>query len=103
MEPDKHTREKMLELCGDIHEDDGVDPREFFKTSHESKKDDYKARQLCRQVAETLDQVLSGEARMVNVILFISGPEDEKFLFRTLSPSAINRRCVIRTEKAFFG
>ncbi|QDS99215.1 ribosome-binding factor A [Adhaeretor mobilis] len=58
---DKRTREQMLAHCGEIHEDDGTDPREFFKASRIHKKDDRKTKQLCRQVAETLDQVLSGE------------------------------------------
>lgn len=58
---DKRTREKMLEMCGEIHEDDGVDPREFFKSGRGPHKQDHKAKQLCRQAAETLDQVLSGE------------------------------------------
>lgn len=58
---DKRTREQMLAHCGKIHEDDGIDPRDFFKASRIHKKDDRKVKQLCRQVAETLDQVLSGE------------------------------------------
>ena len=58
---DQRTREQMLQLCGEIHEDDGVDPREFFKSGRGPRKQDHKAKQLCRQAAETLDQVLSGE------------------------------------------
>ena len=58
---DKRTREQMLQLCGEIHEDDGVDPREFFQSGRGARKQDRKAKQLCRQAAETIDQVLSGE------------------------------------------
>lgn len=58
---DNRTREQMLELCGDIHEDDGVDPREFFQSGRGPRKQDHKAKQLCRQAAESIDQVLSGE------------------------------------------
>lgn len=58
---DKRTREQMLEFCGEIHEDDWVDPREFFKSGRGPRKQIHKAKQLCRQAAETLDQVLSGE------------------------------------------
>ena len=58
---DKRTRERMLACCGQIHEDDGVDPREFFRTTRTHNKENRKARQLCRQVAETLALVLSGE------------------------------------------
>ena len=58
---DKRTRAQMLAHCGEIHADDGVDPREYFKAGRIHKKEDHKAKQLCRQVAETLDQVLPGE------------------------------------------
>lgn len=57
----KREREEMLAHCGEIHTDDGVDPRDFFRKSSGPKKADHKAHQLCRQVAETLDQILSGE------------------------------------------
>jgi ribosome-binding factor A len=57
----KRTREQMLAMCCEIHEDDGIDPRHFFKAGRVRKKEDYKTRQLCRQVAETIDQILSGE------------------------------------------
>ena len=59
---DKHMREEMLAMCGEIHEDDGVDPRQFFKSGRVRKKEDHKTQQLCRQVAETVDQILAGEA-----------------------------------------
>lgn len=58
---DKRTREQMLAHCGEIHDDDGVDPREFFKTRKARNKKNHKAIQLCRQVAETLGLVLAGE------------------------------------------
>jgi ribosome-binding factor A len=61
MSLDKRTREQMLAHCDAIHEDDGVDPREFFKLRSHRDKPDRKAQQLCRQVAETIDQVLAGE------------------------------------------
>lgn len=58
---DKRMRENMRKFCDEIHEDDGVDPREFFRAERGARQPDRKARQLCRQAAETLDQVLSGE------------------------------------------
>lgn len=60
---DKRTRMQMLESCGEIHEEDGVDPREFFKPERNPRKQNHKAKQLCRQAAETLELVLSGETR----------------------------------------
>jgi ribosome-binding factor A len=56
----KPSRKEMLSVCNEIHPDDGVDPRELARPGR-PRKDQRKARQLCRQVAETLSQVLSGE------------------------------------------
>lgn len=77
---DKRTREAMLAHCGEIHEDDGVDPREYFRASRSHHKQDRKAKQLCRQVAETLDQVLAGETgddllRELRVVEVIPAPD----------------------------
>ncbi|NQU26112.1 MAG: ribosome-binding factor A [Candidatus Nealsonbacteria bacterium] len=58
---DQRKRERLLVHCGQIRDGDGVDPREFFHQSRFGRKEDRKAKQLCRQVAETLDMVLSGE------------------------------------------
>ncbi|APZ90884.1 hypothetical protein [Fuerstiella marisgermanici] len=55
----KHQREKLLALCGQLNEDDAVDPREFFRKKYRTK--DSKALRLCKQVADTLSLVLSGE------------------------------------------
>jgi ribosome-binding factor A len=51
----------MLAHCGEIQEDDGVDPRDYFKPARARDKQHRKARQLCQQVAQTLEQVLAGE------------------------------------------
>ena len=82
---DKRTREQMLAHCGEIHDDDGVDPREFFKAGRIRKKEDRKAKQLCRQVAETLDQVLSGETsddvlRGLRVSDVVPAPDSSRLL-----------------------
>ena len=55
----KQKREQLLALCGQLNEDDTVDPREFFRKKYRSK--DSKALRLCKQVEETLSLVLSGE------------------------------------------
>ncbi len=44
-------------LCDEMHEDDGVDPRRFFRP--EKTHDNRKARQLCKQVERTLSLVLA--------------------------------------------
>ena len=57
----KRMRDEILAHCGEIHDDDGVAPRDFFKSNTYRDKKDYKAMQLCKQVAETLSLVLTGE------------------------------------------
>jgi len=56
----KTSKKEMLPLCGEIHPEDGMDPREFARKGR-PRKGDRKVRQLCSQVADTLSQVLSGE------------------------------------------
>lgn len=60
---DKRTRRQLLDYCGELHEDDAVDPRDYFKEKRSLGQQGRKSKQLCRQVAETLDLVLSGECR----------------------------------------
>lgn len=47
-------RASMLELCGELHDDDGIDPRTWFK-SKRNRKENRKTKQLCQQVARTLN------------------------------------------------
>ena len=96
---DKRTREQMLAHCGEIYEDDGIDPREFFKANRIHKKEDRKAKQLCRQVAETLDQVLSGEIsddvlRGLRVSSVVPAPDASRLLvtlYADSDPEEFNR------------
>ena len=55
------SKRQIESLCAEVHADDGVDPKQFFRPSKTDRKSDRKTLQLCRQVAETLSQVLSGE------------------------------------------
>ena len=58
---DKRVREHLLAYCGQLHDDDGVDPRQFFRKEKDRTQQNHKAEQLCKQVAETLSLVLAGE------------------------------------------
>lgn len=58
----KPSRKVLESLCGEPGPDDGLDPREFFKPA-KSRRNSRKDFQLCRQVSETLNYVLSGECR----------------------------------------
>ncbi len=57
MKPGKTSLELMKQLCKEIREDDGVDPREFKKREQ---KRNYarRDRQLCAEVRRCLDLVL---------------------------------------------
>jgi ribosome-binding factor A len=57
----KPSRRQLESLCADLHPDDGVDPKQFFRPSKKTKSVDRKTLQLCSQVADTLNLVLSGE------------------------------------------
>ncbi len=63
MIPDERTREMLRAYCGELHEDDCVDPRDYFRSGPNPHRQSRKSKQLCRQVAETLDLVLSGDCR----------------------------------------
>jgi len=59
----KPSQKTLRSLCGEIHPEDGVDPREWFRPSSAHQKLQRKARQLCSQVAETLAEVFASDAR----------------------------------------
>ena len=49
-------------LCAQVHDDDGVDPREAFSRLDTSRtKGHRKARQLCKQVLRAIDTTLAGD------------------------------------------
>ena len=61
MKRKKTTRElraSMLDLCGELHEDDGIDPKIYFKNKL-NRKGDRKTQQLCQQVARALNLCLN--------------------------------------------
>jgi ribosome-binding factor A len=61
MKLDRKTRRRLRENCRELHDDDAVDPRDFFRPHTTSTGHDRKTLQLCSQVAETLALVLAGE------------------------------------------
>jgi len=61
MNPRKHPTLHAQPMCGELHPDDGADPRELFQSVRNKRGDHRKSWQLCRQVADTLNQVLGGE------------------------------------------
>lgn len=85
MKFDKRTREQLRAHCQELHEDDGVDPREYFRKDNDRRKENRKARQLCRQVTETLELVLSGDCRdeilqSLHVVSVAPAPDSSRLL-----------------------
>ena len=50
--------QRLQQCCGEIHEDDCIDPRKFFQPERDN-KENHKVQQLCRQAFETLSLVLA--------------------------------------------
>lgn len=107
----RRTRQQMLMHCGELHEDDGVDPREFFKEQNNPTKRDRKALQLCRQVEETMHQILTGEIRdddlgTLHVVSVVPAPDSSRLLI-TLEPggdlASFDRPLVVRKLAAATG
>jgi ribosome-binding factor A len=55
------SRRQLLSSCTEIGQDDGVDPRTFFRKSTRQRTN-RKAVQLCAEVARTLSCLLGGES-----------------------------------------
>lgn len=91
MKPKKPAPKQLLPYCAEVHEDDGVDPREFFKAGKPRRKADRKTAQLCQQVAEVLSYVLSGNGRDnmlqdLQVISVVPAPDATQLLV-TVGPA----------------
>jgi ribosome-binding factor A len=66
----RKQRDAMRALCGEIHEEDGVDPRDFFQAGGSDRhKNDYATLRLCAQVRQTLELSLPGALGEVGLSL----------------------------------
>jgi ribosome-binding factor A len=61
MERHSKAKDTLSHYRAEADSDDGLDPRDFFKSKNQPRGTGRKTQQLCAQVAETLEQVL-GEA-----------------------------------------
>ena len=78
----KRQREQLLRNCGNINEDDAIDPRTYFKSARQTKMD-RKAMQLAKQIAETLQLVLTdnhSELDGLSVLNVIPAPDSRRML-----------------------
>jgi ribosome-binding factor A len=57
----KPASEDLRSLCAEIREDDGIDPREFFREGKGRRRVDRKTLQLCSQIADRLNYLFSSE------------------------------------------
>ena len=56
----KRKMDELRAVCAELHPDDGIDPREDKRAhARTDDKPDRKTRQLCKQVAQTLQLALS--------------------------------------------
>ena len=92
---DKRKRDILRAHCVEFGEDDGVNPRD---DSEGSGSGGYgqgrKSKQLCRQVAETLDLVLSGDCRdeILQNLQVVSVAPAPKLIARRSSTGLTNRQ-----------
>jgi ribosome-binding factor A len=98
------SKREMQQFCSEIHPDDGVDPKDFFRPSRRRSANHRKAQQLCQQVAETLSLVLSGEfgeeLRELQVVAVTPAPDATQLLVlvapqfadRPLDPNVVMAR-----------
>jgi ribosome-binding factor A len=56
------SKKKLSSFCAEVHSDDGLDPRDYFRKEDRPNRAGRKALQLCSQVADTLNLVLGGES-----------------------------------------
>ena len=90
----RKSKQEFQHVCGALNEDDQVDPRTYFAPSGRTKFD-RKSLQLCRQVMETLDQVLAGETpdellQAVQVESVTPAPNSSQLLVVVTSRDPVN-------------
>jgi ribosome-binding factor A len=102
MTSDERTREQSLAPLWKVYAED-VDSITGNTGRTGSHKDSRKAKQLCRQVAETLDLVLSGDSRdellqSLHVLSVVPAPNSSRMLVTVsadLPPEDYNRRKIL--------
>ena len=106
----KPSRRQMQSLCAEIRDDDGIDPKTFFKPLQNRGTDNHKDLQLCRQVAETLNLILSGELnddvlRSVQIVAVTPAPNASQLLvlLAPLAGESLDARAIKERLASFAG
>lgn len=72
-----------MKFCGDLNEDDLIDPRDYFKSENQPSKRQKKALQVARQVFETLQYCLTdGDDPQLDLLEVVSvepAPDSRRF------------------------
>jgi len=78
------SRKVLRSLCAEVHPDDGVDPKELARQAAGQPRVRRKARQLGRQVAETLEGLLASQGddllRGLRVVSVTPAPSASRLL-----------------------
>lgn len=78
-----NDRPRRESLCAELNEDDGIDPRVYFRK--QERGDDRKTQQLCKQVFRILTLVLAGECgdavlREIEILAVVPAPDSSRLL-----------------------
>lgn len=80
----KKERERILkQSCGVINDDDAIDPKHYFYNKRKSSAKFRKAYQLCRQVSDTLQLVLTDDDPLLeglHVVDVVPAPDSRRML-----------------------
>lgn len=87
MKVSKRVRDRLQASCGELQEDDCLDPRLYFDRRRQEgsgRATGRKSQQLCRQVAQTLDLVLGdshqAELQSLRVESVVPAPDSTRLL-----------------------
>lgn len=85
MKSQKRRRDMLRAHCEAFDEHDGIDPRDDARQGRSDRWQGRKCLQLCRQIAETLDLVLSGECddevlQNLQVVSVVPAPNASRLL-----------------------
>jgi ribosome-binding factor A len=101
-------REILREHCADISEDDGQNPRDDHKGGGSGRSENRKARQLCRQVAESLVWVLSGDSpddvlRSLRVAAVDPAPHSSRLLVTVVTDDTSDPQAILERLRQYSG
>jgi ribosome-binding factor A len=102
MKPKRPLQRELPPLCSQLNADDGIDPREFFRSGGSRKKSGRKTLQLCSQVRDALSYLLAGDGNDDLLALFdvadVRPAPDESQLLVIVRPAVQPDRMIDPSE-----